>query len=865
MSDPTFHAALRQYLLTLSNEFNKDLVDRVLKESPDIELQCNIREDIGKAKTRKGRDGRTFKYRVDGHVEFWSTRCPKNAGTEPDWDHEPNCPFPMTYFQEIGTTGFALSGNQLYAYDLDSVWGHGEQGLSDERLEQIRAVLEQIDYVELRRSTSGKGFHIWIRATGVEEANHAEHTAVARALLGQLCLDAGLDFASDVDVIGGNTWFASRRATVENRGFELLVPAKRILTLDDIPSNWRDHLDVVRKKRSRVRVPGNNEDQCADWSTEVAMDDEHRRIIREYEKTGYVIYYNPDIGCWHAHTGGFAAVHKTLGLRGFFATDTTDKEPGDPNCYVFLRPNGVFFLVRFNSRKEHPSWSHTDTEKQNACCYYNTSIDLRTACEVVGGIWMGKACTCHTLEQAKRLAAMFGFTLPPLENDRPVNFKYVDSHTIAAETAQVKGETVTEWGLGYCKLVVTFEAERPQVYDDYSSVARHLVADKENAGWCMKTDFGEWHFEPKDTVLDRVCDKFGIAPCERAPVAGKLAANPYILVNEPYQPEFLPGKRMNRFGAQLAVSPTEGEHPHFDMILHHVGRGLDEAVEQDEWCQAHWITTGYDFVLLWCALLVQMPKQHLPMLYLYSRERDNGKSALYRALGRLFSRGFVEGVRALNEKFNKLLAGAVLVYLDEEKVSPESAQKVKLYIDSDKMTMRLMRTDSFMFDNFTHWIATYNFTDGVPVEDGDERVIMVEVPTLYNEEKLDWKTVMLPALEKEKSNFLGTLMDLELPPSGGRLYLPILSTPFKDKVMKSNRTQQPCDREELLERIVEKVTDAPFHGQSKDLVELLGSGSWDGSRNHLRRYIREIELELKKRGIHTDLSHSRFISLELAV
>jgi hypothetical protein len=253
------------------------------------------------------------------------------------------------------------------------------------------------------------------------------------------------------------------------------------------------------------------------------------------------------------------------------------------------------------------------------------------------------------------------------------------------------------------------------------------------------------------------------------------------------------------------------------------------------------------------------------MLYFYSPERDNGKSAFYRALGLLFTRGFVEGVRALNEKFNKLLAGAVLVYVDEERVSRESAQKVKLYIDADEMTMRLMRTDSFMFTNYTHWIGSYNFTDGVCVEDGDERVIMIQVPTLYNEEKIPWKAVMLPALQEEKADFLGTLTDLEVPPSAGRLYLPVLSTPLKETVMADNRTNTTCDRKELLDRVVAKITECKrFSGPSKDLVKTLGSGSWDGSRNHLRRYLREIGPALTEKNIKADLSDNRLIVLQLA-
>ena len=46
---------------------------------------------------------------------------------------------------------------------------------------------------------------------------------------------------------------------------------------------------------------------------------------------------------------------------------------------------------------------------------------------------------------------------------------------------------------------------------------------------------------------------------------------------------------------------------------------------------------------------------------------------------------------------------------------------------------------------FLDWAAAYNFANGVPVEDGDERIIMIEVPTLYDEDKFDWKLTMQPA------------------------------------------------------------------------------------------------------------------------
>ena len=807
-----FGRAVRQFLDARRNQFNSDLIDAYFQAAPWIETQVNIRTDIGEARTR-ATDTKPFNYRLHEGVEFYPLRYPKQADTTPEWDGGRLQQYPLEpYAAEIGTTWFAKSGSLRVVFDVDHVWGH-TKGLEEADVQRIDRAIEAIAYAELRRSTGGRGRHIHVLLSGIEVANHTEHAALSRAILGKLCADAGLDFAPQVDCAGGNAWFWSRRATVENRGFERLKPSTGSLTLGDLPANWRDHLDVVSRKRSRVRVTGltteAEEDQWAELAssnTKAKIDDEHKRILDAYRKSGFALSHNPDFGCYYLHTKGLEKVHRELELKGCFTTESAGSDPGTPNCYAFFRPNGVLFIVRFKSQQEHSSWGRTANGER--CCYYNIAMDLKTACRTVEGTWMGDTgATCHTFAKAKQLAAMFGFTLPELTSERPITFHYENARTIVAETAQVSGERVMGWGIGYRKLIVSFEVEpAAEEQHDYDSAARHIItAERADAGWLMRTDDGNWSWEPKDTVKDRIGEQFGVVSRELHNAMGKISGSPYKLVNEPFQPEFLAGRQWNKFGAQLAVAPTyDHKHPHYDLIFAHAGRGLDAAVRADAWCVRHGVREGKDFLMLWTALLFQRPKQHLPLLYFYSEERDNGKSAFFKSLGLLFTRGFVEGVRTLNEQFNKMLAGAVLVYLDEEKIDSKNAQKVKLYIDADQVSIRMMRTDTFMFDNFTHWIACYNFKDGLPVEDNDKRIIMVHVPQLLDDEKLDWITVMRPALEAEASDFLGTLLTMEIPPSGGRLHLPILSTPLKAEVMATNAEasadKTPCDRDELLER-----------------------------------------------------------------
>lgn len=864
VKNPPLSQVMCNFLTAEQTPFNGDLIDACLAAAP-IEMQLNIRTDVGEPIEGTRR-------RCDGLVEFYNIRYPKDAATEPKWDNDPTMNYPPEeYAHEVGTTWFAKSGSQRLGFDVDSVWGHkGKRALPDDDLHAIRQALNNVPYAEVRRSTSGRGLHFYLLLKGIQVANHTEHAALARAFLGMLCHDAGLDFAPQIDCLGGNMWIWSRRATRENRGFELLKPADRTLTPDDLPPNWRDHVDVVTHKRTRVRVAGVDEEEFSETAgaSKFALEEQHRQILDAYRDTGYYLGFFPDYGCYHGHTKGLEEVHKELGLKGYFKTDSPAKEPGVPNCFFFPRPHGAFFVVRFETTEEDVSWGRTANGK--ACCYFNRLMDLKTACEAVGGAWMGKdGCTCHTLAAAVRLAKMFGYDLPQLQSDRPVNFKHEDAHTLVAETAQVSGEAVKGWGIGYRKLRISFEVEPiPPVKHDYDSVARHAVTtEKENAGWLMRTEDGNWNFEPKDTVKDRLCQSFGLSRTDATYAMGKVAANPYVLVNDPFQPEFLPDRCWNKFGAQLSLSPTYGgKHPHFDKILKHLGTGLDESVKADPWCQRNAVVNGAHFLRFWCASMICQPKQLLPLLYFYSPQRDNGKSTLHRALGLLFARGYAEGTRILNEQFNKMLAGAVLVYLDEERVEGKAAQKMKLYIEHAHVSIRLMRTDAFMFDNYTHWIACYNFTDGIPVENGDERVIMIDVPLLFDDEKDDWEDVMLPALEAEASDFLGTLWTTELPPSGGRLYLPVLPTQLKEKVMAKDRdTDKPsCDRKELLKRIIEIIQKQKiFVGKSRELSELLGEGSWSSSLNHLRRYLRDIEKDLLQHNIRLDLSKEKRISIEM--
>ncbi len=108
----------------------------------------------------------------------------------------------------------------------------------------------------MRRSTSGHGLHIVAHLDAIATRSHTEHAALARAVLEIVSRIAGFDLQVEVDAHGAILWIWSRRATRENQGFASIKAATEPLSDSDLPSNWRDHLDVVTRRRAKVKVRG---------------------------------------------------------------------------------------------------------------------------------------------------------------------------------------------------------------------------------------------------------------------------------------------------------------------------------------------------------------------------------------------------------------------------------------------------------------------------------------------------------------------------------------------------------------------------------------------------------------------------------
>ena len=244
MSNPLVSEALRDFLHARKTPANQDLVDRC---SINMEVQVNVMAADGEPVAGKKSTW------TNGSDTWHSIRIPKNVATDPTWeDYRIGYPFDL-YAEGIGMTGWDWKArvSRHFGYDFDALTGHAQGiGVTDEQLEKVKQAACALPYVEVRRSTGGGGIHLYVYLdeAGVPTANHTEHAALARCILGMMSAEVGFDFASAIDAYGHVMWIWHRKMSAENHGLEIIKPATKRLSEADIPTNWRDHIEAVKSK-----------------------------------------------------------------------------------------------------------------------------------------------------------------------------------------------------------------------------------------------------------------------------------------------------------------------------------------------------------------------------------------------------------------------------------------------------------------------------------------------------------------------------------------------------------------------------------------------------------------------------------------
>jgi hypothetical protein len=491
---------------------------------------------------------------------------------------------------------------------------------------------------------------------------------------------------------------------------------------------------------------------------------------------------------------------KELDLIGVFETSSPGRNPGSPNCFLFPLLDGGWRVFRFSQGvSEAPTWSQ-DGEGWTTC-YFNRLPDLATVAKFCGGIEDPErgGYVFKTPDEATKVAKMLGqddLGVDPRFADRKTTLKSAKDGRLVVEIERKKGDDDLKtdpdgWLAKKTKWIRVYEVQTETAESDpaqslYDNRVRHVeTTDGDNAGWRVRKN-GKWGGEPY-AHAKIMLQGLGVDKTAAEAILGVAVQDPWILVNLPFQDEFPGGRRWNLGAAQFKVEPAvlaEDEapkHPSWDLIFDHIGNSLTPQLKTLPWASDAGIKTGGDYLRHLVACIFRDPFEPTPYLFLYGPE-NSGKSIFHEALGLLVTRGIVMADRVLTTKgdFNGELANAILCVVEEKAVSkhPGAMAKIKQWVTCRRLSVRKMRFDSFEQDSTLHWVQVSNDFHACPVFPGDSRITVIEVPAFTGDEIP--KKKLLERLDSEASHFLRTILDLQLPPTDGRLRIPVVETEDKD-------------------------------------------------------------------------------------
>lgn len=774
----------------------------------DMECQVIVARDGGDVVRGEYR-GREYQAYSDGHERWKSFRIPYKAGSTPEYSDKPIGYDLGKHAEGIGMTGWNWKERKsIYvAFDFDSMIGHAD-GLTEEELEEVRHKVEDIPWVTVRKSTSGNGYHLYVFVEPVETANHHEHAALARAILSKMSSVTGFDFATKVDICGGNMWVWHRKMYTEDdngkkiiQGYELVKQGE---LLTEIPKNWQAHIRVAKKqtRKTDLNLPQVGEGDLDDILNEralVPLDEEHVRVVKALD--GTESWWDPDHHLLVTHTWSLKQVHESLELKGMYDTISTGAEGGmDHNCFCIPRRNGAWVVRRYSQVAEGPPWF---VDRHGfSCCYFNSDPDLETLSRSLDGIETEKrGFLFQGSDKPEKVLQHLGTTLGlPEAISREVTLKAEKDGRVVAKVKREDLDRMESFpGFepnkdGTWTKVIRGIDNRSDDTDigQYDHMVRHLISESNTeAGWVIATEQGFIN-EPLTHVKLGLQSR-GYTPGEVTMMTGTSVLSPWKLVNIPFEKEYPGDRQWNREAPQLRYQLNEDRdalhYPTWLQVLQHCGTGLDDAVQADPWCQQHGIDTGADYLKCWCASMFQEPEQPLPYLFFYGPQ-NSGKSVFHEALGLLFSPGYMKADNALtnNQNFNGELQSAILCVIEETDLSRNKSayNKIKDWVTSQHLAIRPLYQSTFMIKNMTHWVQCANEQRFCPILPGDTRVVIVEVPELTD---IIPKKTLMDRLKNEASDFLTEMMRMTIPPSPDRLNIPPVRTEAKDDLEASNRDE----------------------------------------------------------------------------
>ena len=774
--------------------------DLVAMYNQNMECQVNVAQDGG-TRIQGEYKGRQWNGWTDNMGETWkSFRIPYNAGSDPHYEDKPVRFDLEKHVEGLGLTGWDWKSqtSKWVAFDFDAIVGHSDHHptkLSVDQLNNVKEAAYSLPWTTIRNSTSGKGLHIYVYLDDVPTSNHTEHAALARAVLNLMSLKTGFAFESHVDICGGNMWIWHRKM----QGTDGLTVLKQGTVLRTVPSNWKDHIPVIKGKRHRILPDFNSEplEELTSQKQHVTLDEGHQTLTKYLDESGASFWWDQDHYMLVAHTFDLQEAHKELGFKGIFTTIATGSERPDHNCFLYPQRNGSWSVRRFSQ-----GVSESDTWEQDGKgwtrCYLNREPDLKTVAKAnagvehpTGGFIFRMASEAH--DAATQLN--IDLELPNKYFARETKLKQHKDGRLIAEVRREShddGGEMRDWisdkGNKWIRIFDLRNAEPDEVdVSDYDDLVRHIILPNGGSiGWMIHSE-KQWSEEPLAHV-NVAMRSMGLKPGEVQSVVGNNIFKPWLLVNHPFEDEYLGDRRWNRDAAQFRFAPNldkdEFHCPTWNSLLNHVGCSLDNYIVKNQWCQTNGLTTGADYLRCWIASLFKEPYKQLPYLFFWGPQ-NSGKSTFHEAISILMTKGYVRADKALKLDFNGELQSAVLCVVEETDMqrNTQAYNAIKDYVTSLQISLHIKNLTPVMIPNTTHWIQCANELTYCPVFDGDTRITVLYVDVAPSVSKDDF----MEKLKKEAPDFLASVLKLELPKSTDRLNIPVIDSESKAQIISKTR------------------------------------------------------------------------------
>lgn len=777
----------------------RDLVDLY-----NSEMECQVYVVKGDNQVIKDREFRGKKYVAfqcnETGVIYKPFRIPWDSMNENAHYDDPPMKFDLAKFAEgVGLTGWNWSKkvSQWVGYDFDSIVNH-KKGLSENELKQIYDSIHQLPYVTVRTSTTGSGFHIYVFLNDVPTKSHTEHQRLAKAILEKMSLDCGYNLQSKVDQMGQILWVWATKMT--DNGLQLI---KKGEPLKDIPLNWNN---AISREKRKIRPDLIDDAELDDFNKlaerrlQTSLDDRHRKVIEELSKIeGYETYWNSDLGMLITHTLALKEVHTKLSLKGPF--DTASTASSSKNCFAFPMEDGAW-TVRRHGRGVTEASTWVQDAGGWTLCYLNRAPDFATGCKINGGVEDRDGSFAFVNARDAIKAARDMDVTIELPEDKMLRRARLSRHNRNGKLIVEVDNTPEDPAMsGWIKKAKVHQfmstneilgVDKIEIETTEEEIRHCVTPDGQDAGWYVK-GFDRWIEEPRTNVLS-VISAMGYTFKEREMEIGRLTTNYWTLLNEPFMPEYPGNRQWNRNGAQLRYEKKEDtenlQYPTWMKVLGHLGRGLDDAVQGNAWCQENGLLTGADYLKCWIASMIQYPRQSLPYLFFYGKE-NSGKTSFHESIELLFTKGVIRISTALENTshFNAEVEGAVLGVIEELNLASRRngmvINKIKDWVTSRMMSIHCKGQTPYMAVNYLHFVQTSNHIDNAPVFPGDTRIVVIPVFPITSEIP---KNQLDEQLVAEAQDFTTELLSIEIPKADGRLRIPVLHTDAKDILADSNLT-----------------------------------------------------------------------------